>query len=117
MNALMVFIGGGAGSLLRFAFAVMARRVFATGFPIGTLLANLLASFFLVIFVYVLKDKFSNPSLYFLVVTGFCGGFSTFSTFSYESMLLFQEGNLWMAVANVVLNVAACLLAVGLVMR
>ncbi|NDH77872.1 MAG: CrcB family protein [Flavobacteriia bacterium] len=104
MAYLAIFIGGGAGSVLRFA---MSKAMVAQGWLQGhwaTLVINVLASFALVLIVDAYDDK---SKLFYLLLlgTGFCGGWSTFSTFSYETINLIGEGRLTEAVLYVVLSV------------
>jgi len=104
MAYLAIFLGGGAGSVLRF---VMSKAMVAQGWLQGhwaTLVINVLASFALVLIVDAYDDK---SKLFYLLLlgAGFCGGWSTFSTFSYETINLVGEGRLTEAVLYVVLSV------------
>lgn len=106
MNAFLIFLGGGLGSLTRFGMSVFIMRFKFTNFPIATLISNTLACVILALVVYILKDKLdSNSWLSPLLITGFCGGFSTFSTFSNETYLLLQHGNYMWALSNVLISV------------
>jgi fluoride exporter len=119
MNAwLAVFIGGGLGSLCRFGISRWA-STWNVSFPIATLCSNLLASAILALGVgWFASRGFSNDSwpVLFLLV-GFCGGFSTFSTFSLETLELFRSGHIWWAILNVAVSVGACLLAIALLYK
>jgi CrcB protein len=108
---LAVFAGGGIGSLLRFG---VTRALLAIGvkgaFPWATLVANVLATALLAWMVLRMQATLTDkPALRAFIGVGICGGFSTFSTFSYENFLLMREGHPGWVVANVLVNVLACL--------
>lgn len=99
MNFLFVFIGGGLGSMLRFALAKWFNPMFEQ-IPLGTLLANVLSCLILGFVAYYLQTRFiTSSNLKLLLLVGFCGGFSTFSTFSNESINLLQSGNYLYAIS------------------
>ncbi|MCU0326536.1 MAG: fluoride efflux transporter CrcB [Spirosomaceae bacterium] len=108
-NILLIFIGGGSGSLLRYFLGKFIQQNFAAFFPIGTLIVNIVASFVLGLFVG--KSISTDDTLKALVAIGFCGGFSTFSTFSNETLQLILSDKLGAGLINIVLNVALCILA------
>ncbi len=110
MNALLVFLGGGLGSVVRFGISLLIRN-FGWTFPLATLISNVTASFIIgVLTALTLKGILSDEQK-MLWATGFCGGFSTFSTFSNETVHLFQSGNALTAALNMALSVFLCLLA------
>ena len=88
---LFVFLGGGVGSVLRFLVSKYTNKwLMLGGFPIGTLLVNLLGCFAIGYFTaYFLKNE---SDVKFLLIAGFCGGFTTFSSFTNENFLLLQNG-------------------------
>ena len=106
---LAIFIGGGLGSVSRFGVSVLGSKLFDDKFPIGTLLANLLSCIVLGLLVGAFQDKVNSEELRALLILGFCGGFSTFSTFSLETLNLMKAGQFWMAALNVIISVLACL--------
>ncbi|MCI4668329.1 MAG: fluoride efflux transporter CrcB [Bacteroidia bacterium] len=117
MSFLAVFIGGGLGSISRFAISLAFNK--GTGdFPLATLIANFLACIVLAAgFVYFQKHVDLNPQWKLFLLTGFCGGFSTFSTFSMESFLLFQQGQTSMALAYMLASAISCILAIAITLR
>jgi fluoride exporter len=105
MNWLIVFVGGGLGSLVRYGISLVFKNNTWT-FPVSTLISNVLASFIIGILTGTLSDEQK-----LLFATGFCGGFSTFSTFSNETLHLLQQGQVFLAVFNTALSIILCLLA------
>jgi len=122
MNALAVFIGGGLGSLARYGIGVAASRCWNGPFPWGTWIANVLATGILVavtmsVTPHLAQLNRQQQAWVLLGTTGFCGGFSTFSTFSLDTLQLFAQGEVATAWANVLFSVAGCLVAGALVWR
>lgn len=108
---LYVFLGGGLGSVLRFYTSVLTAQLYKTGtFPLATFLVNVLGCLLIGMFSgYFIK---ADNSLKFLLITGFCGGFTTFSAFSAENLSLWQNGNHAMLIAYILLSVFAGVAAV-----
>ena len=109
---LLIFIGGGLGSVTRFGVGKLIQENVDKSFPFGTLGVNVLASIVLGIFVGMVEIKsLTNPSYKALIAIGFCGGFSTFSTFSNDTLQLIQNNRMLEALLNISLNVILCILA------
>ncbi len=109
---LLIFIGGGLGSLIRFSLSKFIQGNIDKTFPFGTLGVNVLASIVLGIFVGMVEVKsLTNPNYKALIAIGFCGGFSTFSTFSNDTLQLIQNNRMLEALMNILLNVILCILA------
>lgn len=103
---LLVFAGGGLGSVARFLIGKIYKN-WQPQFPAATLTANFLSClvFGAVIMLGVNKLNLSY-SLKLLLITGFCGGFSTYSAFTFETVELFKNGHQGLALSNIVLNFA-----------
>jgi CrcB protein len=109
---ILVGIGGLAGSVLRYIVTLLFARQAGSAFPYGTLVVNLAGCFLIgVIFALSEKGDVLSPEWRLLLTTGFCGGFTTFSAFSYESIRLTQDGELLLLLLYVSISVIAGLLA------
>ncbi|MFZ5560380.1 MAG: fluoride efflux transporter CrcB [Pseudomonadota bacterium] len=116
MNAahpfLLVALGGALGSLARYGMAAGVNRWAQSAFPWGTLFVNIAGSFLIgLLMVLLMKTGAWRESGRLLLVTGVMGGFTTFSSFSWETWKLIEAGRLPLAAANVLISVAVCLLA------
>lgn len=92
---LLVGAGGAAGSIARFLSQQLIARYYPSSFPWGTLIVNITGCFIIgVIYAFGEKGNLLSPDMRLLLATGFCGGFTTFSTFAYENISLMREGEL-----------------------
>jgi CrcB protein len=114
-NALWIFIGGGLGSLARWGASGLIANKFGQTFPWGTLMVNVSGSFLIGLFATLTgpEGRVMAPGTFrqFFMI-GLCGGYTTFSSFSLQTLNLAEEGEWFRAGANTVLSVLLCLLGV-----
>lgn len=110
-SLIYIFIGGGLGSVLRFVISTYTQKLWSiNSFPMGTFVVNIIGCFLIGIFsAYFLK---ADNDLKFLLIAGFCGGFTTFSAFSAENYSLWQNGSYFILLSYVILSVLVGILAV-----
>ena len=98
------------GANLRYVLSRVAAREFGPVFPYGTLIINILGSFIVGLFVtWTTERVLVDPRWRLLVVVGFCGSFTTFSSYAYESMAFFEQGQWALMLANIFSNNLLCL--------
>lgn len=110
---LLVAAGGAVGSVARYAVGAWTIRAFGTALPWGTFIVNIVGSFVIGLFAEMVARKFSaSPELRLLLITGFLGGFTTFSAFSLDAITLIERGASTWALAYVVGSVTLAIAAV-----
>ncbi len=110
---IIVAIGGAAGSILRYLATIFSVKFYSNNFPLATFIVNILGCLLIGIFIGLFERTGNfNENLRLLLITGFCGGFTTFSAFSSENMSLMQNGNTFLAITYIGLSVIIGLLAV-----
>lgn len=111
MQILYIMIFGGLGCVSRFLVSGLTYQLVGRSLPYGTMTVNIVGSLLLAfLMTFGMRSALLPPDLRVGLTTGFMGGFTTFSTFSYETLRLLEDGSYWQASANIVLNVILCLM-------
>jgi CrcB protein len=109
---LLIFAGGGLGAVLRYWAQGLVYNRMGSAFPYGTVLVNIVGCFVIGLLMVSMEERFlATPALRLFLTVGILGGFTTFSSFSFETMALFRDGESALALANVGLSVLVCLCA------
>ena len=112
MKLLWVCAGGAFGSGARYLLSLFALRLFGTSFPLGTFFVNLVGSFLLCLLMELgLTSEVLTPTIRITLATGFLGGFTTYSTFNYETINYVRDGAWLVGTLNILLTVSVCLVA------
>jgi CrcB protein len=109
VTLVLIFLAGGAGSVLRYGLGRLIQGQSHSGFPFGTLAVNFLGCLAIGMLTRFFTHAQSDNALRAMLVVGFCGGFTTFSTFSLETMALFEGGELQLAALYVGASLLLCL--------
>lgn len=111
INTLLIFLGAGMGGVLRYSVSNLIYELLGRQFPYGTLVVNASGSFLMGLLFVVILERFDGigPQLRSLLLIGFLGGYTTFSSFSMETLTLFESGEWMRAGLNVLLSVTICL--------
>ena len=109
MQWLAIFIGGGLGSITRYAVSKLVMQFTISVLPWATLIANVCSCIVLVLVINNLGDRSIESWQKSFIIIGFCGGFSTFSTFAAETFALIRNDQISFAILNILLSVLLCL--------
>ena len=113
MKILIIGLGGFIGAILRYSISGWVQKLFSGNFPYGTLAVNIIGSFILGYFLFMSEGRFAiNPAWRSFIAIGIMGSLTTFSTFSYETIMLLQENLYLQAGLNTLFNVVLTLIAV-----
>lgn len=117
-NYVLVALGGGLGAALRYWLQGLVHARTGAGFPYGTLAVNVFGCLVIGVLMVSFEERFlATPGLRLFLTVGILGGFTTFSSFSYETLALSRDGDFLLALANVGFSVVSCLLATWAGMR
>ena len=112
LDLAIIALGGGIGSVSRYLVTIWAAERFGSAFPYGTLFVNVAGSFIIGLFMTLFLERLElDPQWRLFIAVGFLGGLTTFSSFSYETLRLVQEGAMSQAFANAGSNVILCLVS------
>jgi len=115
MKYLLILLGGGVGSLARYVVGSAIATRFGTRFPAGTMLVNVTGCFLIGLTMTLLTERLQpHPYWRLALVVGFLGGYTTFSSFEWETYSAVREGGLWIGLANIVGSVTLGYAAVWL---
>jgi CrcB protein len=106
-----IALGGAAGSVSRYVLGGAAQKLAASPFPIGTLIVNVSGCFLIGLLSQHYMNAQTHPQMRAALITGFCGGYTTFSAFSLETVGLFEGGEYMKASAYILLSVTLSLIA------
>ena len=117
LNVILVFVGGGLGCLSRYGISRLVTGPNGQTFPWATLISNTASAIVMGIALGFFASRIQNESIRNFLIVGFCGGFSTFSTFSFETLDLVRKGNFLFAAGNIIVSITMCLVVLAVLIR
>ena len=106
---MLIALGGSVGAVMRFLTQVTVYELAGRSFPYGTLVVNVVGSFLMGLLSIFLVEKFNlGAEWHMAILIGVLGSFTTFSTFSIETLVLFEQGDIIKAMSNIILSVTLC---------
>jgi CrcB protein len=114
MSAIYIVIGGGIGALLRYFTSQYVNNLYNKNFSLGTIFVNCIGALLIGFLINIFGIFGINPKWKLLIITGFLGGYTTFSTYSLETVNYFTNGNIKYGILNILLNNILCILFVFL---
>lgn len=111
---LLIGLGGGIGSIFRYLTTIIVNKYYSNAFPLATFIINMIGCLLIGVFMGFIEKGFPNDNYKHLFVTGFCGGYTTFSAFAYENSTLISNQNTFIAFTYIAASVIAGLLFVWL---
>jgi CrcB protein len=109
-NYVLVFLGGGLGAAARYWLSGWVPGKIESDLPLGTLAVNILGCFLIGLLMSAFEERFlTQPSLRVFLTVGILGGFTTFSTFSFETVALIRDGEVLFATMNILVSIVTCI--------